>query len=75
MSEPSVRTCISCVHFKGVEPTYPVPMQQHPLCQHPKAASRDPIYGKALCQNERNNKKGCGPQGKLWELPPNAKKD
>lgn len=42
---------------------------QNPECKHPQAASRDLIYGKAYCANEREMKgnKGCGKQGKLWE--------
>ena len=38
-----------------------------PECTHPNAATRDPIYGKALCGNERNFGKGCGKGGKNWE--------
>lgn len=77
MSEEGVRTCVSCVHFKGPDNLYmqrmQVPNQDAPTCQHPKAASRDMIYGKAYCQNERAGTKGCGKQGKLWASKENAK--
>lgn len=38
-------------------------------CTHPQAKSRDPLYGRAMCGNERqfSGKKGCGKEGKLWE--------
>lgn len=65
-----VRTCASCLHFRGPENLYVMqmtPKPEQPTCEHPKAASRDMIYGKAYCLNERNSKKGCGQQGKLWE--------
>ena len=75
MSE-EVRTCVSCIHFKGQEmnevynPHAPNPFRRpEPECEHPRAKTRDPIYGRTLCHNERSevNKKGCGPKGKLWE--------
>ena len=63
----TIKACVDCKHFKGTNPLYGVP-EQNPECGHPKAGSRDPIYGKALCQNERNiTRKGCGREGKLWE--------
>lgn len=70
MNDTIVKTCVSCMHFKGEENVYMAqlqPRQQAAECMHPKAASRDPIYGKALCSAERSNNKGCGKQGKLWE--------
>jgi hypothetical protein len=73
-----VRTCVSCTHFKGPENIYmqrmQLPNHDAPTCEHPQAASRDMIYGKAYCQNERNDKKGCGKQGKLWVSKDNANK-
>ena len=72
-----VKTCISCAHCKGsgdenqvYNPHVAQPFRRpDPECAHPKAKTRDPIYGRTLCHNERNetNKKGCGPKGKLWE--------
>lgn len=69
MTDTAVKTCVSCKHFKGPENLYAMqntPGMNEPSCEHPQAASRDPIYGKALCRVERNTKKGCGTQGKLW---------
>lgn len=79
MSE--VRTCIGCEHFGGAtqdaEPYnphgIPVQVQRGPQCNHPKAASRDLVFGRAFCHNERNATRGCGKQGKLWEAKKNAK--
>lgn len=65
-----VKACVQCKYFKGATNEYMAQMTQHrddPTCEHPRAASRDVIYGKAFCRNERNNKKGCGPKGALWE--------
>lgn len=65
-----VLACVQCRHFKGQEAEpYLGAMQprNEPECAHPKAATRDLIYGKAMCRQERNNNKGCGKQGKLWE--------
>lgn len=76
MSETAVRACVECKHFKGAENVYHAQMQKihsEPECGHPSANSRDMIYGKALCANERNDKKGCGKQGKLWESRNSAK--
>lgn len=70
----AIRTCISCAHFKGAENIYPVQPQQNPECTHPKAASRDLLYGKAFCANERNTQKGCGKKGKLWASKESANK-
>ena len=74
-----VRTCISCEHMKEVQAEVYNPHarrspSQGPECNHPKAHSRDMIYGKAFCINERNDNKGCGKQGKLWESRKNEKK-
>ena len=67
-----MNACIDCKHFKGVEaePYNPhsLPLRpNNPECGHPQAVTRDLIYGKALCQNERASNKGCGKAGKLWE--------
>lgn len=65
-----VRACVACKQFKGLdaEPYLAhVQPSQEPQCMHPKAATRDLIYGKALCRQERASKKGCGPKGTLWE--------
>lgn len=71
MSEIAVKTCVSCQHFKGPVNLYmqqmQIPSRDAPTCEHPNAVSRDPIYGRAFCQTERNSKRGCGPSGKLWE--------
>jgi hypothetical protein len=66
-----IRTCASCKHFKGPENLYVAHMQlpnrDSPTCEHPKAASRDMIYGKAFCVTERQTQKGCGKKGRLWD--------
>lgn len=71
MSDEEVKTCVSCSSFEGPTTLYmqqmQLPSRDSPTCKHPKAATRDPIYGRAFCQNERQSKKGCGPKGKLWE--------
>ena len=68
MSEGEVRTCAECKHFKGAPDYYHMQqVRQEPQCGHPKAVSRELIYGMAMCRNERATKKGCGPLGKLWE--------
>lgn len=73
-----MKICTECKHFKGAENAYVAqmsPMKQEAECAHPNAATRDPIYGKALCHNERNStRKGCGQQGKLWESKESEKK-
>lgn len=78
MSEEAVRTCVSCAYFKGQEneiynPHAPQRTAQGPECTHPRASSRDMVYGKAFCLNERNSNKGCGRKGKLWEARENKK--
>lgn len=71
-----VKTCVGCLHSKGADenqiynPHAPAMFRRPELeCGHPKAMTRDPVYGKTLCYTERSevNKKGCGPKGKLWE--------
>ena len=77
MSEFTVKTCASCKHFRGPENLYVAQMmnqKEEPTCEHPDAASRDMIYGKALCRVERVTNKGCGKQGKLWESRQTEKK-
>lgn len=69
-----VRACVACRHFKGLEAEpylAHVQPRQQPECMNPRAATRDLIYGKAYCQQERSSKKGCGQQGKLWEAKQN----
>lgn len=69
-----VRACVACRHFKGLEAEpylAHIKPQQQPECLNPKAASRDLIYGKAYCIQERNNNRGCGKSGKLWEAKQN----
>lgn len=76
MSE-AVKTCVGCTHIgeQGAEPYNPHPnphgfaqqVNKGPECRHPKAVTRDLVFGKAYCINERNNNKGCGKHGKLWE--------
>ena len=65
-----VRACVACKHFKGLDAEpYLAQIQRapQPECMNPKAVTRDLIYGKALCIQERGNNKGCGKTGKLWE--------
>jgi hypothetical protein len=73
-----VKTCVNCKSFRGGQDAqvyYPHAdphgftrsVNNGPECGHPKAATRDLVFGKAFCLNERNSKKGCGKQGKLWE--------
>lgn len=63
-----VKTCATCKYFKGPQDYHHMQqMRQEPQCEHPKAISRDLIYGHALCRVERTQKRGCGQQGKLWE--------
>lgn len=66
-----MKACVDCKHFKSAEPIHlgHVMSNTPPECTHPNAGTRDPIYGKALCQNERNlgGKRGCGKNGKNWE--------
>ena len=73
-----IRTCVNCKHIGGpdAEVYYPHPFQNQfggaqvnrgPECRNEKAATLDPVYGKAYCIAERQSKKGCGKQGKLWE--------
>jgi hypothetical protein len=74
------RICMECKHFgggPGAEPYSPHAdphgfvreVNKGPECKHPDAGTRDPVFGKAFCINERNatSKKSCGKQGKLWE--------
>ena len=65
-----VRACVACKHFKGLEAEpylAQIQARDKPECKHPKAATRDLIYGIAYCHQERASKKGCGTTGKLWE--------
>ncbi len=65
-----VRACVNCKHFKGLEAEpylAQIKNTHQPECQHPKAASRDLIYGRAYCVQERASKRGCGQKGILWE--------
>lgn len=73
MSDIEVKTCADCKYFKGPQDYYHMQqVRQEPQCEHPKAVSRELIYGMAICRTERNTKKGCGPQGKLWVSKKNA---
>lgn len=71
MGTEGVRTCVSCAHFKGQREAEPylghLQPKQDAECLHPQAVTRELIYGKALCQNERAGNKGCGKKGALWE--------
>lgn len=63
-----MKTCISCKHYEGPTNLYAMQNnQQQEQCKHPEAASRDMVNGVCYCRQERNNKKGCGAAGKLWE--------
>ncbi len=70
-----MKTCISCKHYEGATQVYAMHMQHgaEPQCKHPEAASRDMVNGVCYCRQERNNKKGCGAAGKLWEQNGTAK--
>lgn len=65
-----MKICSECEHFKGDQAqVYMAQLNNsrpQPECTHPDAKTRDPIYGKCFCQNERNMGK-CGKSGKLWE--------
>ena len=62
--------CAECKHFKGdANDAYMAQLQSQrpaPECTHPEAKTRDPIYGKCFCQNERQMG-SCGKSGKLFE--------
>lgn len=66
-----MNTCIECKHCKVEGLGVVVDMNPDPkmvLCLHPKAATREPIFGKAYCNNERGaGGKACGRSGKYWE--------
>ena len=82
MSE--VKACVDCKHIgdAAAEPYMPhgnphgfaMHVNKGPECNHPNAKTRDLVYGKAFCINERNNNKGCGKKGKLWEPKSNDAK-
>lgn len=61
--------CTDCKYFK--QEGMGIMVEADPkmaLCMHPKAATRDMIYGRAFCQTERGaSGKACGRTGKLWE--------
>lgn len=71
-----MNVCSECKWFKGLENEVYNPYQMksspQPECLHPDAHSRDLIYGRAFCANERDDNKGCGKQGKLWEKKSNG---
>lgn len=75
-----IRTCVACKHCTAqndAEVYYPHPMREQllgtqqihrgPVCGHPMAKTKDLVFGKAFCINERASTRGCGKQGKLWE--------
>lgn len=71
-----MKTCVSCKHYEGPTNMYamqPGAMTQEPQCKHDDAKTRDPVNGLCYCRPERNEKKGCGPTGKLWEPNGTAK--
>lgn len=73
-----VKTCVSCRWFEKAENVYNPHVSQverPPRCTNTAAATRDLIYGTALCQLERDSRKGCGKQGKLWEALTNKEKN
>ena len=64
-----MRVCIEFKWYKGVQAQPylgPVTVESQPECEHPDAVTRDMVYGKCRCINERNSPKGCGKTGKLW---------
>jgi hypothetical protein len=74
MSDAPVKTCATCRHFGGPPQEYYTPhvifnqpRGDQARCNNPNAATRDLIYGHCFCYTERNEQKGCGKQGKLWE--------
>lgn len=81
MSE--IRTCVTCSHIGEQPPEAYNPhadphgftrqVNRGPECKSPAAITRDLVFGKAFCINERNNNKGCGKKGKLWEPRTDAK--
>jgi hypothetical protein len=65
-----VKACATCKYFVGPQNEYTAAMTlrpEEPRCEHPEAHTKDLIYGKTMCRNERNSKKGCGPKGRLWD--------
>ena len=67
-----MNTCIECKYFRQdgigiIVDSNPSPKSA--MCMHPKAMTRDVIYGNAYCQTERmaSGKSACGKAGKLWE--------
>lgn len=72
-----MRACVDCKHFKTSDPIHLgySDNRNPPECAHPNAGTRDPIYGKALCANERGGMGGkgaCGKKGKNWEAKSGA---
>ncbi len=72
-----MKVCVECIHHAGsVNELYygGIPPagrgNQGPECKHPDAHSRDMVNGKAYCYQERNDTKGCGKTGKLWQIRP-----
>lgn len=67
-----VRTCVGCKHGQVPIWMYGQPKPQEAECKHPEAVTRELVYGKAMCNQERNvqGSKGCGPKGRLWEAKP-----
>ena len=64
-----MRVCIDCKHYKSqqAQPYLgPITVSTQPECDHPEAATRDLVHGRARCYDERNSTKGCGKTGKLW---------
>lgn len=65
-----MRACVQCKWAKnansniyGLDPRNLPPLE----CLYEKAVTRDPVWGVALCQLERNSARGCGKNGKFWE--------
>lgn len=66
-----MNTCINCTHMHIQALGIIVPEQlsaSQMECRHPRAATRDVVTGRCMCQAERSaGRKGCGPSGRLWE--------
>jgi hypothetical protein len=69
MSE-ELKICVECEHYKAPDA---IPYNPHgkfepqPVCKSPLAHSRDLVTGACNPYAERQDTKGCGKQGKLWQ--------
>jgi len=69
------RICLTCKHFSNertlstMQAELSGQVTPGPLCGHALAHTRDPVFGRAMCRDERfsSSRKACGPTGRLWE--------